>query len=74
MLTSLLPKEVKVNFTNDDNRLKSVLTTNKTVKFTEKSFFYIILGFTQSHSGELGDIEGFVQLIPATLKVINLST
>ena len=31
-------------------------------------FFYLILGFTQSHLGELGVIEGFVQLIPGTYK------
>ena len=48
--------------------LESNLTTNKTIKFTEKCFFYTILDFTQSHSGPLGDIEGFVQLIPDTYK------
>ena len=48
MLKSLLPKEVKVNNTIDDIRLKSNLTTNKTIRFTKKSFFYVILGFTQS--------------------------
>ena len=63
MLKYLLPKEVKVNNTIDDIRLKSNLTTNK-IRFAKRSFFYIILGFTQSHSGELGDIEEFVQLIP----------
>ena len=67
MLKSLLPDEVKVNFTIDDNRLKTNLTTNKTFRFTKKSFFYTILGFTQSHSGPLGDIEGFIQL-PGTHK------
>ena len=66
MLKSLLPKEVKVIITIDDIRLKSNLTTNKTIRFTKKSFFYVILGFTQAHSGELGDIEGFVQLIPGS--------
>ena len=68
MLKSLLPKDVKVNITNYDIKLKSNLTTNKTNKFTKKSFFDIILGFTQSQSGELGDIEGFVQLIPGTYR------
>ena len=67
MLKSLLPKEVKVNITIDDIRLKSNSTTNETIKFTKKIFFfYIILGFTQSHSGVLGDIEGFIQLIPGS--------
>ena len=58
MLKSLLPKEVKVNITNDDFRLKSKLTTNKTSRFTKKSFYYVILGFTDSCSGELGKIPG----------------
>ena len=31
-------------------------------------FFYTILGFTQSYSGVLGDIEGFVQLIPGSYR------
>ena len=66
MLKSLLPKEVKVNITIDDIRLKSNLTRNKTSRFTKKSFFYVILGFTQSHLGELGDFEGFFQLIPGS--------
>ena len=51
MLKSLFPKEVKVNTTIDDVRLKSNLTTNKTIRFTKKSFFYNILGFTQSRWG-----------------------
>ena len=78
-LKSLLPKEVKVNITIDDVRIKSNLTnltTNKTIRFTKKSFFYTILGFTQSHSGELGDIERFIQLIPGSYqsdKPINIT-
>ena len=36
--------------------------------FTNKSFFYTILGFTQSHSYPLQDIEGFHQLIPGSYK------
>ena len=61
---------MKVDITIDDIRLKSNLTTNKTIKITKKTFFYIILGFTQSHSGELGDIEGFIQLIPGSYKSV----
>ena len=38
MLKSLLPKEVEVIFTFDDVRLKSNLTTKKTIRFTKKSF------------------------------------
>ena len=39
MVKSLFPDEVKVNFTIDDIRLKSNLRTNKTLRFTIKSFF-----------------------------------
>ena len=68
ILKSLLPNDVKVKFTIDDIRLKSILTRNKTIRVTKKSFFYVILRFTQSHLGELGDIEGFVYLILGTYK------
>ena len=68
MLKSLLPKEVKLSKTIDDVRLKSSLTTNETITFSKKSFFYVILAFTQSHSGELGDIRGFIQIIPGSYK------
>ena len=44
--------------------IRSNLTTTKTVRFSEKSFFYTKLGFLQSHSRSPGDIEGFVQVIP----------
>ena len=67
-LKSLLPKDVRVNITIDNIRLKSILTTNKTIRFTKRPFFHIILGFTQSRSGFLGAIPGFVQLIPGTYK------
>ena len=33
-----------------------------------KNIFYTILGFTQSHSEPLSDIQGFVQLIAGTFK------
>ena len=39
MLKPLLPDEVKVKITIDDNRLGSILTTNKTIKFTKITFF-----------------------------------
>ena len=61
MLKSLLPNELKVKYTMAVIRLRSDLTTNKTINFTEKTFFYTILGFTQSYSGVLGDIEAFIQ-------------
>ena len=49
-LKYILPDNVKVNITIDDVRLKSNLKTNQTLKFTKKSFFYTILGFTRSQS------------------------
>ena len=57
MLKSLLPNEVKVNITINDIRLRSNLTIKKTIRFTKKLFFYTILGFIQSYSGHLFDIE-----------------
>ena len=68
MLKSSVPDDVEANITIDDISLKSSLTTNKTRNFTIKKIFYTILGFTQSHSGPLGDIKGYIQLIPGTYK------
>ena len=62
-LNYILPDNVKINITIDDVRLKSNLKLNQTLLFTEKSFFYTILGFTRSHSYPLDDIDGFYQLI-----------
>ena len=59
MLKFLFPDEVKIDTADDDIRLRSSLTTNKTILFAKKSFFYTILSFTLSHSKALGDIEGF---------------
>ena len=67
-LKYILPDNVKVNITIDDIKLKSNLNTNQTLIFTEKSFFYTILGFTQSHSYPLEDIDGFYQLIAGSYK------
>ena len=39
MLNFLLPKEVKLNITVDDVRLRSNKKTSQTNKFTRKSFF-----------------------------------
>ena len=66
MLKSLLPNKLKVKNTLDDIRLKSVLTTNKTIRFTEKSFFYTQSGYTQSHSEPFADIGGFIQSFPGS--------
>jgi len=65
-LKHILPDNVKVNVTIDDIRLKSNLKINQTLIFTNKSFFYTILGFTQSHQGPLNDIEGFYQILPGS--------
>ena len=63
-LRYILPNNVEINIKKDDIRLKSRLKINQTLIFTEKSFFYTILGFTQSRSYPLDDIDGFYQLIP----------
>ena len=68
MLKSLLTDDMKVNITRDDIRLRSNLTTNKTIKFTKRSFFYTVLAVVKSHSGAFGVIPGFVQLIPGSYK------
>ena len=67
-LKHILPDNVKVNITIDDIRVKSNLKTNQTLIFTERSFFYTILGFTQSRSCPLDDIDGFYQLIAGSYK------
>ena len=67
-LKHILPDNVKVNITIDDIRLKSNLKSNQTLIFTEKSFFYTILGFTQSRSYPLDDIDGFYQIIAGSYK------
>ena len=67
-LKYILPDNVKVSVTIDDIKLKSNLKTNQTLIFTEKSFFYTILGFTRSRSYPLDDIDGFYQLIAGSYK------
>ena len=67
-LKYILPDNVKVSVAIDDVRLKSNLKTNQFLLFTNKSFFYNILGFTQSHQGPLNDIEGFYQILPGNYK------
>ena len=66
MLKSLLPNKVKVKNTIDDNRLKTNLTPNKTIRFTKRFFFNTILGYTQSHSSLFCDIDGYIWLTPGT--------
>ena len=75
-LKYILPDNVKATITIADIRLKSNLKTNQTLIFTEKSFFYTILGFTQSRSYPLDDIDGFYQLIAGSYesdKPINIT-
>ena len=67
-LKYILPDNVKVNITIDDIRLKSNLKINQTLIFTEKSFFYTILGFPQSRSYPPDDIDGFYQIIAGSYK------
>ena len=62
-LKNILPDNVKINVTIDERKNKSNLKINQTAKFTYESFFYTILGFTQSQSYPLDDIDGFYQLI-----------
>ena len=62
-LKYILPNSVKVYITIDDIILKSNLKTNQTLLFTNKIFFYTILGYTQSHQGPLNDIKGFYQIL-----------
>ena len=57
---------MEVSITIDNVRLKSKLKSNPVLFFTRKCFFYTNIGLTQSHSGILGDFEGFVQLIPGS--------
>ena len=75
-LKYILPDKVKVTITIDDIRLKSNIKINQTLIFTNKSFFYSILRFTQSHQGPLNDIEGFYQILPGSYqgnKPINIT-
>ena len=67
-LNYILPNNVNVNITIDDIRLKSNLQINQTLIFTERSFFYTILGFTQSRSYPLDDIDSHYQIIAGSYK------
>ena len=67
-LKYILPDNVKVNITIDDVRLKSNFKNNQTLIFTIKSFFYAIVGYTQSHQVPLNDIEVFYQILPGSYK------
>ena len=63
ILKKYMPNNVKISVIIDEKKHKTNLKINQTLIFTNKSFFYSILGFTQSHSYPLDDIDGFYQLI-----------
>ena len=67
-LKNILPNNIKIDITIDERKYKTDLKINQTLIFTNKSFFYTILGFTQSHQGPLNDIEGFYQNLPGSYK------
>ena len=67
-LKYILPDNVKVNVTIDERKYKTDLKISQTLIFTNKSFFYTIIGFTNSHSYPLDDIDGFYQLISVSYK------
>ena len=67
-LKNILPDNVKINISIDERKNKTDLEINQTLIFTNKSFFYTLLGFTQSHQGPLNDIEGFYQILPGSYK------
>ena len=67
-LKNIQPDNVKTNISIDGRKCKTDLEINQTLIFTNKSFFYTILGFNQSHQGPLNDIEGFYQLLPGSYK------
>ena len=67
---------MKISVTIDEKKCKTFLKINQTLIFTNESFFYTILGFTQSHSYPLDDIDGFYQLIAGSYeseKPINIT-
>ena len=67
-LKNILPKNIKINNSIDERKYKTDLKIIQTLIFTNKSFFYTILGFTQSHSYPSDNIDGFYQLIAGSYK------
>ena len=63
-IKKILPNNVKIDINIDERKYKTDLKINQLLIFTNKNFFYTILGFTQSHQGPLNDIEGFYQILP----------
>ena len=67
-LKNIFPNNVEKSVTMVEKIYKSKLKINQTLIFTKKGFFYTILGFTQSHSYPLNDLDGFYQLIAGSYK------
>ena len=65
---NILSNNVKIKVSIYERKYKTDLKINQTLIFTNKSFFYTILGFTQPHKGPLNDIEGFYQILPGSYK------
>ena len=75
-LKYILPDDVEVSVAIDDVRLKSNRKIIQTFLFTKKAFLYEILGFFQSRSYPLDDIDDFYQLIAVSYisyKPINIT-
>ena len=62
-LKNVSPDNVEISVTIDEKKNNSNLKINQTLIFTNRSFVYTLLGFTQSHSYPLNDIDGVYQLI-----------
>ena len=67
-LKNILPDNVEKSVTIDEKIYIYILENNQTLIFTNKSFFYTILGFVQSHSNALDDMDGLYQLIAGLYK------
>ena len=66
---------MKVSITSDDSRLRSKLNINQTLIFTKKSFFYTMLGFTQSGSlKDTADFSHFIAGFYKTEKIFNITS
>ena len=59
MIKSLLPNKVRAFFTINDIRLRSNITTNKTISFIKKSSFYTILGIFSISFGTFRSYQRF---------------
>ena len=64
--------DVKISVTIDEKIYKTNLKNIQTLIFTIESFFYTTIGFTQSHSYPLDDIDGFYKLIAGSYKSDNM--